>query len=765
MVLNPTANYLSGCYDCSEYANGSAVVRDRLPAPLLESARFANAGSQVIIEFTGSDSSQEINGSYSAVPCEDVFSAASASTLGIGCTSQFSSPSTLMVTLGKMFDLRPSTLSHCTDGDGTSIFLRNDTVRTEIGALLSTPGNCVAVNNATDMSSPVMTIFAARVVGSCDDVNLEANVNFALSGKHVQVTTFGALALPVLPENVALCAHLSRAPSQANANNELRVTLPSSTLSEGATYTITLNATSELGASSQESVNVTKSTQELPVVKVLGPSILQHPRGRPLVVNSQTSASSCATSSNEAAYSWRCSSSSAISNASVSTAELLDVLLDEARNPRIASLPSFSLGYAGSAYTLQLGVTVGETRSTANITVEVIAGSIVAAIDGGTRRTIGSSQALILNASSSIDEDDVDLLPFTFEWKCADPDGGTCASPNGYTLDVDHFADGERLAIPAGNLTVGAEYVFDVYAYKGYSGEAGWRELRGDNATCSVSVSASSVPHVAVWPKEILRKYNPSSQLVLYGCASTSAESVCSSSIFSGFEFEWTDVEGTIDLTGGWEHVFSTAVDSPILVARAGTLAPGRSYTFTLTASDTFGSMGYADITIDTNAPPVGGYIACDRSSIVAGVDEVLLHSIGWTDDYEDLPIMHSFGYVHGYREVTSIASASTEVTKISTGWSPSSLLSTHVPPGLASDNYNITVAVFVSDVLGSRAVTSLGEDGWPITVVSTPPTEDAAFAVALNLSAGLAAGGDTVTDPEDALRRAHVASNLLANA
>lgn len=53
-------------------------------------------------------------------------------------------------------------------------------------------------------------------------------------------------------------------------------------------------------------------------------------------------------------------------------------------------------------------------------------------------------------------------------------------------------------------------------------------------------------------------------------------------------------VEGTIDLTGGWEHVFSTAVDSPILVARAGTLAPGRSYTFTLTASDTFGSMGYA---------------------------------------------------------------------------------------------------------------------------------------------------------------------------
>lgn len=62
------------------------------------------------------------------------------------------------------------------------------------------------------------------------------------------------------------------------------------------------------------------------------------------------------------------------------------------------------------------------------------------------------------------------------------------------------------------------------------------------------------------------------------------------------------------------------------------------------------------DITIDTNAPPVGGYIACDRSSIVAGVDEVLLHSIGWTDDYEDLPIMHSFGYVHGYREVTSIA-------------------------------------------------------------------------------------------------------------
>lgn len=63
-----------------------------------------------------------------------------------------------------------------------------------------------------------------------------------------------------------------------------------------------------------------------------------------------------------------------------------------------------------------------------------------------------------------------------------------------------------------------------------------------------------------------------------------------------------------------------------------------------------------AEFTIETNAPPLGGYITSDSSTLTAGKDRTTLHSKGWTDDYDDLPIMHSFGYVYGYRELISVA-------------------------------------------------------------------------------------------------------------
>lgn len=48
--------------------------------------------------------------------------------------------------------------------------------------------------------------------------------------------------------------------------------------------------------------------------------------------------------------------------------------------------------------------------------------------------------------------------------------------------------------------------------------------------------------------------------------------------------------------------------------------------------------------------------------------------------------------------------------------------LDTHIPTGTAANGYNVTAVVFASDNLGSTAVTSLGEDGLPLTIVSTPP-------------------------------------------
>lgn len=58
---------------------------------------LARDRSQVLIQFEGSASSQELNGSYAVVPCGEAFSEASAATLGVGCQTQFTSSSILTV--------------------------------------------------------------------------------------------------------------------------------------------------------------------------------------------------------------------------------------------------------------------------------------------------------------------------------------------------------------------------------------------------------------------------------------------------------------------------------------------------------------------------------------------------------------------------------------------------------------------------------------------------------------------------------------------
>lgn len=54
-------------------------------------------------------------------------------------------------------------------------------------------------------------------------------------------------------------------------------------------------------------------------------------------------------------------------------------------------------------------------------------------------------------------------------------------------------------------------------------------------------------------------------------------------------------VDNLIDVSGGWAKAYSTAQNVPVLVIRPGVLAPGRRYTFSLSAMDSLGSVnGYA---------------------------------------------------------------------------------------------------------------------------------------------------------------------------
>ncbi|CAM9106341.1 unnamed protein product [Ectocarpus fasciculatus] len=365
--------------------------------------------------------------------------------------------------------------------------------------------------------------------------------------------------------------------------------------------------------------------------------------------------------------------------------------------------------------------------------------------------------------------DGIDIIPFAYTWHCESESGGTCVSRAGDMLDLSAFADGAILSVPPESFPSGVEYVFTVTASKYGDGTTSWSNYRSDNASCTISTTALDVLHVSITPKEIRRKYSPSKRLVLYGCAATSTESHCSNSTVAGFDFEWDQVGSNIGLSDddssrGHDQVFRTSDSHPTLVVRAGALSPGRTYTFSMTATGSSGSTGFSEFSFETNAAPVGGYVSSDLLQLYAGEDAVVLHTMGWTDDFEDLPMTYEFGYTHGWHEVVSVYSEQW-ITRLSSGGSSSSILLTHLPPGTALNAFNITVVAYVSDILGSTAVTSLGMDGVPLSIVSYPPEQQVmASSLRANLSS-LSTGVMSLTDPADALRSAIVFSAVLGYA
>lgn len=79
------------------------------------------------------------------------------------------------------------------------------------------------------------------------------------------------------------------------------------------------------------------------------------------------------------------------------------------------------------------------------------------------------------------------------------------------------------------------------------------------------------------------------------------------------------------------------------------------NFEFQLLASDVVDHDAAAEFSFETNAAPVGGHVYSDMLDMTSGQDKVLLQTIGWVDDFEDLPMAYEFGYASGWHEVDSV--------------------------------------------------------------------------------------------------------------
>lgn len=100
--------------------------------------------------------------------------------------------------------------------------------------------------------------------------------------------------------------------------------------------------------------------------KVVGSAYIKQSRGNEVNVYSETKSSSCSNDTNDAAttasYVW------SILSANDSTGGSSDISLVPGRDPRLLTIPSDTLGYAGSTYVFQLNAAFGNIRSSAFVT-------------------------------------------------------------------------------------------------------------------------------------------------------------------------------------------------------------------------------------------------------------------------------------------------------------------------------------------------------------------------------------------------------------
>ncbi|CAN0418217.1 unnamed protein product, partial [Ectocarpus sp. 12 AP-2014] len=126
--------------------------------------------------------------------------------------------------------------------------------------------------------------------------------------------------------------------------------------------------------------------------------------------------------------------------------------------------------------------------------------------------------------------------------------------------------------------------------------------FRSDVATAQFQVVSFEAPEVVVAAKSDEGKVDPTQKVVIYGGVVEQSTAV---------EYFWTQVNGDLDLArADWSEFFTSTQTGANLVVKPHVLTGGSSYTFRLSAVDTpSGDTGFAEIYLDVNEPPSGGYV------------------------------------------------------------------------------------------------------------------------------------------------------------
>ncbi|KAI8504762.1 hypothetical protein Bbelb_178800 [Branchiostoma belcheri] len=335
--------------------------------------------------------------------------------------------------------------------------------------------------------------------------------------------------------------------------------------------------------------------------------------------------------------------------------------------------------------------------------VRIISSPIEARIAGGSARSVSFGSDITLDAAVSYDPDNIikDSRLFNFSWTCMRGEATPC---NEVFLNVSTEA---AYVIPSGVFRPNDTITFTVdvsFAGRVSGIYAQAIHLGVEDPTISLRCNSNCN-----------NRMNPSERLAL--------QAVCENCL-QGEQvvYNWTLQKAPSDYRRSifnWETDTTTGNLLPDLVVQADIFTKPGAYVLRVDVVRAEGVSGFAEYRFEPNTPPTVGTCSASPETGVAMVDEFSVQCTGFADS--DLPMTFAFFYSTGGQRLVAINSTAEddELSLFYSGLVPSTP-PIPFPVGLPSRDYNVTIVVRATDVLGAQATVGLVVKVFPLPVEET---------------------------------------------
>ncbi len=531
---------------------------------------------------------------------------------------------------------------------------------------------------------PTVIISTSTSVGLCSNVILDASSSYG-SG----LRTWSQISWRVTSDHDTAAI----ANSLRNVGDILYPITLSRELFLSGQYNFSLTLENIFLQSSTSSVLVTvNGDPNTPLLSLLGQNSYMVNPSHSLYFQVQGLIPSCVGTTLPLSYTWKVYLSSVF----------IASLASQSNDPRTFYLPAYSLAPQNNYLVVSTASTAAGGSASVNISVEVINGIVVATVAGGSTQTNPVNAELLLNASTSYDQNFRSSF-LSFHWDCVRSNDTVvksyCAISN-----LKNRSSSAVFSLPPFALSIGYAYYFTVNV----------TTVDGRFGTTTVLVTPTGVSSSqTVIIGSASYRINQQSSVSLNGRCIASLPCTSFWSVSgSGINPSLANITTTPAQKSFTLAQIRKSVSFPLGI-KAGSLISGNIYSFQLSSYLTGypNTLSYAVITVVVSGPPTSGSVVSSPSNGTALSTLFLVSSIGWTSPSGDYPLQYDFTYqtLSGSTSLQlALKSAKTSVSSTLASGSATNQFMVNVTGGVYSSygakaSASTLVSVFASTLTGSE--------------------------------------------------------------